>query len=144
MTTVRDVLAKKGNAVCSVLADRTVFQALELMAEKDVGALLVVDGGGRPVGLFSERDYARQVILKGKASRDIPVSEVMVRRVVYVRPDQTVEDCMALMTEKRVRHLPVLEGEQVVGLVSIGDVVKSVISEKQFLIEQLANYIQNG
>lgn len=144
MTTVRDVLAKKGNAVSSVLADRTVFQALELMAEKDVGALLVVDAGGRPVGLFSERDYARQVILKGKASRDIPVSEVMVRRVVYVRPEQTVEDCMALMTEKRVRHLPVLDGEQVVGLVSIGDVVKSVISEKQFLIEQLANYIQNG
>lgn len=143
MTTVRDVLAKKGNAVSSVTVDWTVFQALELMAEKDVGALLVFEAG-RPVGLFSERDYARQVVLKGKASRDIPVSEVMVRRVVYVRPEQTVEDCMALMTDKRVRHLPVLEGNEVVGLVSIGDVVKSVISEKQFLIEQLANYIQNG
>ena len=107
------------------------------------GAVLVVDGG-RPVGIFSERDYARQVILKGKTSKDTPVSEVMSTQVVFVRPAQKLDECMALMTDKRVRHLPVFEDERVIGVVSIGDVVKAVISEKEFIIEQLATYITSG
>lgn len=143
MKTVRDVLAQKGNEVSSVRADDTVFSALELMAAKEIGSLLVLDGDG-PVGMFTERDYARQVILKGKASRDTAVGDVMTRRVMYVRPEQSVDDCMALMTDKRVRHLPVLEDGRVVGIISIGDAVKAMISEKEFIIEQLANYIQNG
>ena len=143
MKTVRDVLAHKGNDVCSVQSGDTVFKALELMAAKEIGALLVFEGNA-PSGLFSERDYARQVILKGKASKDTPVRDVMSRRVVCVRPEQSVDDCMALMTDKRVRHLPVLEADQVIGIISIGDAVKAVISEKQFIIEQLENYIQNG
>jgi signal-transduction protein with cAMP-binding, CBS, and nucleotidyltransferase domain len=100
--------------------------------------------GGRPVGMFSERDYARQVILMGKASKETPVRTVMTTRVVYVEPQQNVEECMVLMTEKRVRHLPVMEHNTVIGLVSIGDVVKAVISEKQFMIEQLEHYITSG
>ena len=143
MKTVRDVLAQKGNEVSSVRVDDTVFSALELMAAKEIGAVLVYDDSG-PVGMFTERDYARQVILKGKASKDTPVRDVMSRRVMYVRPDQTVDDCMALMTDKRMRHLPVLEDDHVCGIISIGDAVKAVISEKEFIIEQLANYIQNG
>ncbi len=141
--TVRDVLERKGRQVWSVRPDATVYEALQLMAEKEIGALLVVEGE-RPVGIFTERDYARQVILKGKASKDTPVRDVMTARVVFVRPEQTVEDCMALMTDKRVRHLPVMEGEHLAGLLSIGDVVKAVISEKQFIIEQLEHYITSG
>jgi CBS domain-containing protein len=143
METVRDLLNKKGDEVWSIEADKTVFEALQLMAAKDIGALMVLEQG-RPAGIFSERDYARQVILKGKTSKDTPVRDVMKTRVVYIRPDQNVEDCMALMTDKRIRHLPVLEEGRVIGLVSIGDIVKAVISEKQFLIEQLENYISSG
>lgn len=143
MNEVRDVLAQKGGQIWSVAPDATVFETLQLMAERDIGAVLVMSGG-KAIGIFSERDYARQVILKGKASKDTPVREVMTVRVVYVTADQTVENCMALMTDKRVRHLPVLEGERVIGIVSIGDVVKAVISEKQFLIEQLEKYITTG
>lgn len=143
MQNVRDLLAKKGNTVWSIEAGRTVYEALELMAAKDVGALLVVDAG-RPVGMFSERDYAREVILMGKTSKDTAVRDVMTTRVVYVQPQQNVEECMALMTDKRIRHLPVLEQDAVIGLVSIGDVVKAVISEKQFMIEQLEHYITTG
>jgi CBS domain-containing protein len=143
MKTVREILARKGSEVSSVRVDETVFAALELMAAKEIGAVLVFDGP-RPVGIFTEREYARQVILKGKASRDTPVRDVMCRDFVCVRPEQTVEDCMALMTDKRVRHLPVLEGGHVVGIISIGDAVQAMISEKEFIIEQLANYIQNG
>jgi CBS domain-containing protein len=141
MKTVREVLAGKGSQVWSVGPDTTVLEALRLMAEKDVGAVLVLDASRHVVGVLSERDYARQVVLKGKASRDTPVAEIMTTRVVYVRPEQSVDECMALMTDKRVRHLPVLEGSQLLGLLSIGDVVKTVIHEKQFLIEQLENYI---
>lgn len=141
--TVRDVLEHKGRQVWSVRPDATVYEALQLMAEKEIGALLVVEGE-RPVGIFTERDYARQVILKGKASKDTPVRDVMTARVAFVRPEQTVEDCMALMTDKRVRHLPVMEGDRLAGLLSIGDVVKAVISEKQFIIEQLEHYITSG
>jgi CBS domain-containing protein len=143
MQTVRDLLAKKGKHVWSVEAGQTVYEALQLMAERDIGALLVRDGD-RPAGIISERDYARQVVLKGKTSKDTPVRDVMTTRVVYIRPEQNVEECMALMTDKRIRHLPVMEAGEVIGLVSIGDVVKAVISEKQFLIEQLEQYISSG
>lgn len=143
MKTVRDLLKKKGREVWSVTPDSTVYAALQLMADKNIGALLVIDGG-RPVGIFSERDYARQVILKGKTSKDTRVHDVMTSRVVFVRPEQSIEECMALMTDKRFRHLPVLEEGQLAGLLSIGDVVKALISEKDFLIEQLANYISSG
>ena len=143
MKTVRDLLKQKGREVWSVAPDSTVYDALKLMAEKNIGALLVIDAG-RPVGIFSERDYARQVILKGKTSKDTPVREVMTTKVVFVRPEQSIEECMALMTDRRFRHLPILEDGALVGILSIGDVVKAVISEKDFLIEQLANYISSG
>ncbi len=143
MKTVRDLIGQKGRVVWSVRPEATVFEALELMAEKEIGALVVLEGE-RPVGIFSERDYARQIILKGKASKDTPVREVMSPRVMYVRPEQTIEDCMALMTDKHIRHLPVLENDRLTGILSIGDVVKAVISEKQFLIEQLEHYITSG
>jgi CBS domain-containing protein len=143
MMTVRDVIEAKGHHVWSVGPDTTVYETLRLMAEKEIGAVLVMDHG-TTVGIFSERDYARQVILKGRASKDTPTREVMTARVVYVRPEQTVEDCMALMTDKRVRHLPVLEGESLSGILSIGDVVKAVISDKEFIIHQLEQYIASG
>ncbi len=140
MKTVAQLLRAKGHEVLSVSPETTVFAALELMAEKNVGALIVLEGD-RVVGIFSERDYARKVILKGKSSRETPVREIMSPRVLYVRPEQTIEECMALMTNKRVRHLPVLEEDRLVGVISIGDVVKAIISEQEFVIEQLQNYI---
>ncbi len=143
MHTVRDIVKHKGTVVWSVEPGTTVFEVLELMAQKEIGAVMVLEAE-HPIGIFTERDYARQVILKGKSSRDTPVEEIMTTRVVYVRPDQTVDDCMALMTNKRMRHLPVMENDKLIGLLSIGDVVKAIISEKQFLIEQLENYITSG
>jgi len=143
MQTVRDILKKKGPQTHSVSPKSSVFDALQLMAEHNIGAVLVLDAG-RPVGILSERDYARQVILKGKTSRETLVGEIMTVRVMFVRPEQSLDDCMALMTDKRVRHLPVLEANQLIGIVSMGDVVKAVISEKQFIIEQLENYISSG
>jgi CBS domain-containing protein len=143
MQTVRDLLGKKGDRIWSVSPDSTVYEALQLMADRNIGAVLVRDGN-RLVGILSERDYARQVILKGKASRDTPVREIMTTRVVCVVPERTVEDCMALMTDKRIRHLPVLADGELIGVVSIGDIVKAVISEKQFIIEQLESYITSG
>ncbi len=140
MKTVRQLLRGKGPGVLSVSPETPVFAALEVMAEKNVGALLVVEGEAL-VGIFSERDYARKVILKGKSSKETPVKDIMSSHVLYVRPEQTIEDCMALMTDKRVRHLPVLEGETLRGVISIGDVVKAIIAEQEFLIEQLQNYI---
>jgi CBS domain-containing protein len=110
------------------------------MAEKNVGAVMVMDGDSL-VGILSERDYAREAVRKGRAPTEIHVHEIMTTRVVYVRPEQTSEDCMALMTDKRVRHLPVMEGEKTVGVISIGDVVKAIIGEQEFLIEQLEHYI---
>ena len=143
MKSVQDVLKQKGNAVVAVAPDATVYDALTLMAEKNVGAVLVLEGG-QPVGILSERDYARQVILKGKTSKDTPVREIMTSRVVFVRPEQNIDECMALMTDKRVRHLPVLDNNRLAGILSIGDVVKAVMAEKEFLIEQLEQYITSG
>jgi CBS domain-containing protein len=143
MKSVRMLLRGKGCDVLTVAPEAPVFLALEIMAEKNVGALLVVEGK-RLVGIFSERDYARKVILKGKTSRDTPVREIMTSRVVHVDPAQTINDCMTLMTENRIRHLPVLDAGELVGVISIGDVVKAIISEQEFVIEQLQNYIQGS
>jgi len=142
-TTVRQLLNRKGPEIWSTHPEETVFEALKLMAQKGIGALLVMDGM-RLAGIFSERDYARKVILKGKSSHETPVREIMTAKVVFVRPEQSMTECMALMTDKRIRHLPVLEDDQVVGVISIGDVVKEIILEQGFLIEQLENYITGG
>ncbi len=140
MKTIKELLAQKGTTVHTVGPDASVYEAISLMAERDVGALVVVDGESL-VGIVTERDYARKITLEGRVSRDTRVAEIMTRRVAGARPDQTVEECMALMTDKRVRHLPVLEDERLVGLISIGDLVKAIIAEQQFLIEQLEHYI---
>ncbi len=140
MSTIRHILQHKGNDVWTTTPHTVVYEALSLMAEKNIGALLVLDQDDL-VGIFSERDYARKVVLKGKSSRDIRVSEIMTDKVVYIRPDQTSEESLALMTNKKVRHLPVLEDRRLVGLISIGDVVKAVISDREFTIAQLENYI---
>ena len=143
MRTVEDILKHKGHYVCSAAPDDTVFDAVKLMADKDIGALLVLDGE-KLVGIMSERDYARKIILEGRSSRDSAVKEVMTRHVLCVSPERTIEECMALMTDKRARHLPVLDHKRVVGIVSIGDLVKAVISEQQILIDQLQHYISGG
>ena len=140
MVTVKQILKNKGSRVWSTGPQATVYAALQLMAEKDIGALLVL-ADGKLVGIFTERDYARKLILHGKTSAETQVSEIMTTAVITVRPDQTIGECMALMTEKHIRHLPVVEGERVVGLVSIGDVVKAIISDQQFVINQLESYI---
>ncbi len=140
MKTVNDLLRGKGHALWSIGPDATVYQALELMAQKDVGALVVLDRGAL-AGIVSERDYARKVILHGKSSRETPVREIMTSRVITVGPEQTLADCMALMTAHHIRHLPVLADGELAGLVSIGDVVKGIISEQEFMIEQLEKYI---
>jgi CBS domain-containing protein len=138
---VRQLLKTKGNEIWSIAPQATVYEALQIMSEKDVGALLVVDKENL-VGIFSERDYARKVILKERSSKDTTVGELMTREVLYIEPQSTVEDCMALMTAKRVRHLPVLENERLIGIVTIGDVVKQVISDQEFTIQQLERYIK--
>ena len=140
MKTVAQMLKLKPSGVISIRSDVPVLDALKLLADKDVGAVLVMDGP-RLVGILSERDYARKVTLKGKSSSDTPVSEIMTRDVVCVTPAQTNEECMALMTEKRARHLPVIDNGRVVGVLSIGDLVKDAISEQQFVIDQLEHYI---
>ena len=140
MKTVRDLLKTKSSDVWSVSAEATVYETLGLMAEKRVGALLVLQAG-RLIGIISERDYARNVELKGKSSRDTTVSEIMTVKVAYVKPQNTVAECMALMTDKRIRHLPVMDGDHLVGVISIGDVVKAVIAEQDFTIQQLENYV---
>ena len=143
MKTVAEILAAKGPDVHSVEPDASVYSALEIMADKGVGALLVMDGD-RLVGLMSERDYARKVILLGFASKDTKVSQIMTEKVVVVGRTSTIEECMALMTDKRIRHLPVVEGDEVIGVVSIGDVVRELISHQEFIIEQLERYITSG
>ncbi len=138
--TVRHLLEQKGQTVWTIRPDATVFTALAMMAEKDVGSLVVMDGE-KMVGIITERHYSRNVVLKGKRSPTTLVRDIMDRDVIHVRPEQSVELCMALMTEKRVRHLPVLVGQKVVGVVSIGDLLKTVISKQKFVIDELEHYI---
>lgn len=140
MKTVRQLVESKGAAVVSVAPDTNVFDALKVMAEREIGAVLVLDGG-RLVGIMSERDYARKIILKGKSSQETRVREIMTDRVVYAKPEHTVPECMALMTDKRIRHLPVLDGDRLIGVLSIGDLVKEMICEQEFIIRQLEGYI---
>jgi len=140
MRRVKDILRNKGDQVWSVSPNVTVREALQEMADKNIGAVLVMDRG-HLAGIFSERDYARKLDLRGRRADETLVEEVMTSQVVGVRPDDSVDECMAIMTERRIRHLPVVDGGEVAGLVSIGDVVKSIISEQQFLIEQLELYI---
>ena len=140
MAQVSDILKSKGGGLWSVSPRATVLESLEMMAAKDVGAVVVLDDG-RLAGIFTERDYARKVVLAGRSSRELPVSEIMTTQVVCVAPQRSVDECLALMTDKRIRHLPVVEGGEVIGVVSIGDIVKNIISEQEFLIEQLEHYI---
>ena len=143
MTTVRQILQEKDSKLWTIQPDITVFDALKIMADNNIGALLVMSKD-KLIGIFSERDYARKVILQGKSSKDTAVSEIMVTNVVYVKPDQSVEECMALMTDKRIRHLPALDQEELIGIISIGDVVKTIISDQEFTIQQLENYISGA
>lgn len=142
MKTVRQLLDSKGYETLSVTPDTNVFDALLIMAEKHVGALIVIDDSGHLAGIFSERDYAREVTLKGKTSRMTKISEVMSTTVITVSPEQMVDECMELMSGKRIRHLPVVENGKVIGVLSIGDLVKETIAYQQFLIQQLESYIQ--
>jgi len=141
MATVRDMLRTKGFEIWSVAPDTSVYDALKLMAEKNIGAVLVMEAG-ELVGILSERDYARKVALVGKTPAETPARDIMTDRVICVRPEESAEEVMALMTEKKVRHLPVLEGEQLAGVISIGDVVKATIEQQEFIIEQLEHYIR--
>lgn len=140
MKTVEDILKFKGHDIWSIRSDDTVFDAVKLMADKSIGGLLVMDDG-MLVGILTERDYARKVVLEGESSKDLLVGSVMTRKVLCVSPQRTLDECMALMTEKRARHLPVLDHKSVVGVISIGDLVKAVIDEQKILIDQLQHYI---
>lgn len=140
MTTVRHLLDQKGRKVWTIRPDDTVFDAIAKMAEKDIGSLVVMDGK-QLVGIITERHYTRNVVLKGKASPTTAVRDIMEKHVVVARPEQSLEQCMALMTEKRVRHLPVLVGEDVLGIISIGDLLKNIIGDQKFIIDQLEHYI---
>jgi len=140
MKTVKEILYKKGNAIWSVTPETTVFEALKLMADKEIGAVLVLKDGNVE-GIMSERDYARKVILQGKLSKDTLVKEIMSPKVLYVNTSTSTEECMALMINKRIRHLPVFTGNKLDGIISIGDVVKAVIDEKEFVIDLLVHYI---
>ncbi|HSE91081.1 MAG TPA: CBS domain-containing protein [Candidatus Binatia bacterium] len=142
MRRVRDILAVKGRDVWSIGPNASVYDAMKLMADKGIGALLVMEGA-KLVGIISERDYARKVILQGRSSRTTSVHEIMTTRVAYAEPEQNIEECMALMTEIRIRHLPVIEAGEVRGVISIGDLVKCIIAEQKFIIEQLERYISS-
>ncbi len=143
MITVKEMLKEKAGEILTISPQDTVYRALEIMAEKNLGALVVVEGE-KVVGMFSERDYARNVVLKGKSSKDTLIKDLMSVNPCYVRPEQTLNDCMALFTEKRIRHLPVLDGEKLIGIVSIGDAVKQQIVDQEFTIKQLENYISGS
>ena len=140
MTTIAQLLNAKGKQIWSVEPKATIFQALEIMSEKGIGALLVMEDG-KLTGIFSERDYARKVILKDKSSKETPVGELMTKKVFYIDSQKTINDCMAMMTAKRIRHVPVIDDNQVMGIVTIGDVVKQIISEQEVTIHHLENYI---
>jgi CBS domain-containing protein len=137
---ISEILSHKGNVVWSVSPDATVLEAIQLMAEKNVGALLVSEDN-RLVGVLSERDYTRKVALKGRSSKETPVRDIVSAKVISVSPDHTVEECMKLMTEHRIRHLPVVEGSRILGVISIGDLVNSIISQQTSAIQQLETYI---
>ncbi|NML25567.1 CBS domain-containing protein [Zoogloea dura] len=141
--TVQQIIQKKGDTTYSVAPDTTVLQALKLMAERNVSAVLVTEGE-RLVGIFTERDYARKVVLKGLASKDTKVGDLMTQNVLTISPAHTVDDCMAIMTNNHIRHLPVVDKGQLTGIVSIGDAVKSVMEQQQATIEQLSGYIAGG
>jgi CBS domain-containing protein len=143
MTPVHHILDQKGHQVWSVHPGDTVYDAIKMMADKDVGALMVLDGC-KIVGIVTERDYARNVFLKGRGSPQTLVGEIMGRNVVCVEPDKSIEECMAIMTARRVRHLPVIKDGELLGIISIGDLVKSIISDRKFVIEQLAHYISGA
>jgi CBS domain-containing protein len=143
MKTVSDILQTKGREVWTITPETIVFDALRIMADKNVGALVVLDGA-EVAGILSERDYARKVILHGKSSRELEAGEIMSATVYFVSPEQNIEDCMALFTNKRVRHLPVLQNNDLIGIISIGDVVKAVIAEQEYTIKHLENYITGG
>ena len=142
MKTVKQLLGAKGGQVHSIGPDAKVIEALQIMAQKDIGALIVMESG-RLAGVLSERDYARKVILRGKSSQDVPVRDIMTAEVVTVDPARTIEECMALVTNRRIRHLPVMEDGNLIGLVSIGDLVKEVIAEQEQTIKQLESYIHS-
>jgi CBS domain-containing protein len=140
MSFVKNILQIKGNAVYSISPDSSVYDALEDLEERNLGALVVVEKG-KLIGVFTERDYARKVILKGRSSKETLVRDIMSHFPIFVTPDNTLDDCMKLMTDKFIRHLPVLENDQLIGIISIGDIVKYIISEKDFIIENLEHYI---
>ncbi len=142
MKLIKYILDSKGRDVWAVGSNDSVLEAIKMMAEKKVGALLVIDGN-KLSGIVSERDYARKVILQGKSSEKTPVKDIMTANVISANPTQTVEECMELMSDNRIRHLPVLDGEKIVGVLSIGDLVKAIIDEQQFTIKQLKNYISS-
>ena len=143
MTTVRQLLDQKGREILSIDPSATVFDAVAKMAEKDVGSLVVMDDD-EIVGMITERHYARNVVLKGKTSPATPISDIMEKNVVVVQPEQSVEQCMAIMTDKRIRHLPVVDGEKLIGVISIGDLVKSIVGDQKFTIGQLEHYIHGA
>ena len=139
--TVKQILDRKGYAVWSIDANAKVYMALQMMADKNIGALLVIENS-KPAGIFSERDYARRLVLKGKNEHDTPVKEIMTEPIIAIKLDQKMEACLALMTEKRIRHLPVVDQErQIIGIISIGDVIKEITAEQTFIIDQLIQYI---
>ena len=137
---VADILQAKGNIIYSVTGSTTVYEAIKVMGEKNIGALLVLEGG-KLTGILSERDYARKVVLKGKASRETSVSDIMTAEVITVMPSDTIETCMELMTQKHIRHLPIVESDNVLGMISIGDVVNAIIRMQKETIEHLKSYI---
>jgi CBS domain-containing protein len=140
MGKVRDILESKGSVVFAVQPSTIVYAAIELMCEKNIGGLLIVEND-KLVGIFTERDYARKLILKGKSSKDTPISELMTKDPFTVTPENSIEDCMNLMTDKHIRHLPVVDGNKLIGMISIGDVVKTIIHEQRGIIEHLESYI---
>jgi CBS domain-containing protein len=140
MKTVRNILDSKGHDVWCIGLENTVYDALRLMAEKEVGALVVTDDE-KIAGIISERDYARKIVLLGRTSPNTLVKEIMTSHVAYTQLEQPIEECMAIMTDKRIRHLPVIDGGKLVGIISIGDLVKSIIADQKFIIEQLERYI---
>jgi len=143
MGTINEILRTKPRDIWSISSTVSVFEGLELMSAKNIGALLVIDEG-KLVGIFSERDYARKVILKGKTSKETTVGELMTKSVLYATPENTLEECMALMTSKHIRHLPILENDTLIGIVTLADVAKGIISEQEFTIRELENYYSGG